>query len=89
MKIIKKHILFHYLLTKNTSVYFDSFGIDYICLEVLSKIKGKSNTQKIYRMEDNELIMCEFYCITVIEYMLAGKTLLKHTNSIPLKDYKK
>ena len=29
-------------------------------------------------MQDNESIMCGFYCITFREYMLAGKTLLDH-----------
>ena len=31
-------------------------------------------------MQDNEYIMCGFYCIAFIEYILAGKTLLDYTN---------
>ena len=31
-------------------------------------------------MQDNESIMCGFYCIAFIEHMLAGKTLLDYTN---------
>ena len=27
-------------------------------------------------MQDNESIMCGFYCITLTEYIIAGKTLL-------------
>ena len=37
----------------------------------------------------NEFIMCGFYCIAFIEYMLAGKTLLDYTNLLFPNDYKK
>ena len=56
---------------------------------VLNKIKDKSITHNIFRIEDNDYIMCGFYCIAFIEYMVAGKTLLDYTNSFSLNDYKK
>ena len=58
----------------NLAVYFDSSGIAYIPLKVLNKIKEKSVTHNIFRIQDNESIMSEFYCISFIEYMLTGKT---------------
>ena len=48
--------------------------------EVLNKIGDKSITHNIFRIKDNESITCRFYCITFIEYMLAGKTLLDYSN---------
>ena len=33
--------------------------------------------------------MCGFYCITFIEYMLVGKTLLDYTNLFSPNDYEK
>ena len=33
--------------------------------------------------------MCGFYCITFIEYMIAGKTKLDYTNLILPNDYHK
>ena len=30
-------------------------------------------THSIFRIQDNESIMCGFYCIAFIEYMLTGK----------------
>ena len=33
--------------------------------------------------------MCGFYCLVLIEYMFAGKTLLDYTNLFSLSDYKK
>ena len=67
----------------------DSFGIEYIPQEILNKIKDKSTTQNIFRIQNNESIMCGFYCIAFIEYMLAGKTLLDYTNLFSPNDYKK
>ena len=68
-------------IDKNTAIYFDSFGIiEYIPQDVLNKIKDKSITHLIFRIQDNESSMCGFYCITSIAYMLAGNTLLDYTN---------
>ena len=53
----------------------------------LNKIKGKSISHNIFRTKDNESIMCGFYCIAFIEYMLAGKTLLDYTNLFSPNDY--
>ena len=39
-------------------------------------------------MQDNESIMCGFYCIAFIEYILAGKTLLDYTNLFSSNNYK-
>ena len=64
---------------KNLAVYVDSFGIDCIPLEVLNKIRDKSITHNTFRIQDNESIMCRFYCIAIMKYMLAGKTLSVYT----------
>ena len=39
-------------------------------------MKDTPITQNIFIIQNNECIMCGFYCIPFIEYMLAGKTLL-------------
>ena len=67
-------------IDRNTAVYFDFFGIEYIPQEVLNKIRDKSITPTMFRIQNNDSIMCGFYCIAFIEYMLAGKTLLDYTN---------
>ena len=76
-------------INKNTAVYFDSFEIEYITVEVLNKIKDKSIAHNIFRIQDNESIMCGFYCIAFIEYMFARKSLLDYTNLFSLNDCKK
>ena len=62
------------ILDRNTAVYFDFFGVEYIPQEVLNKIKDKPIINDIFRIEDNGSIMSEFYCIAFIEYMLAGNS---------------
>ena len=47
-------------IDRNTDVYFDSFGFEYIPLKVLNKIRDKSVTHNIFRIHDNESIMCGF-----------------------------
>ena len=54
-------------IDRNTAVYFDSFGTEYIPQEVLNKIEDKSITHNIFRIQDDDSIMCGFYCITFIE----------------------
>ena len=76
-------------IERNTVVYFDSFGIEYIPQEVLNKIRDKSITHNIFRIQDNESIMCGFYIISFIEYVVAGKTSLYYSNLFSPNDYKK
>ena len=49
---------------RNIAIYWDPFGIEYIPLEVLSKIRDKSN---IFRVQDHGSIVCRFSCIDFIE----------------------
>ena len=61
---------------RNRALYYDFFEIGYILQEVLNKIKVKSITHNIFRIKDDDSITCAFYCITFIEHILTGKTLL-------------
>ena len=70
----------------NTVIYF---GLSISLKKYYKKIRDKSITHNTLRIQDNESIMCIFYCITFIEYMLAGKTLLDYINFFSLNDYKK
>ena len=56
-------------IDRNTALYFHTIRIEYISQEVLRKIKDKSSTQNIFRTQDNDSIMCGFYCIAFTERM--------------------
>ena len=46
-------------------------------------------THNIFRIQYDDSIMCGFYFIAFIEYMIAGKSLFGHTNLPFPNDYKK
>ena len=56
------------------SLFIDiNFGIECIPVEVLNKVRDISITHNIFRIQDNESIMCWFYCTAFIEYMFARR----------------
>ena len=61
----------------------ERIGFRYLLVEIqLYQI-----THNIFKIKDNESIMCGFHCIAFAEYMLAGKTLLNYTNLFFLNDH--
>ena len=88
----------------NEVIYFDSFGIEYIPKEINKFIRSKElrakalgsavgNNKKIkaniFRIQTYDSIMCGYFCIEFINYMLKGKTLLDYTNLFSPNDFKK
>ena len=79
------------------TVYFDSFGIEHIPKEINKFINNdttKSNAitsikSNIFRIQAKDSIMCGYFCIEFINYMLKGKTLLDYTNLFSPNDFKK
>ena len=76
-------------IKKILAAYIDSFGIEYIFQKELNKIRDKSITHNIFIIQDTGSIMCGFYCIIFIEYIIVGKTLLDLSNLFSPNDYKK
>ena len=60
-KKVKEHIGFYYLLMKIQLCTFDSFGTEYIPQEVLSKIKEKSISNNLFRIQDDDSVMGGFH----------------------------
>ena len=52
------------------------FGIQYIPQEELNKIEDKSIALNISRIQSVDSIMCKFYCIPFIEYIIGYMILL-------------
>ena len=65
----------------NDVTYFDSFGVEHIPKEIKTFInRSLSIATNIFRIEAYDLIMCGYFCIGFIDFMLAGKTLTEFTN---------
>ena len=71
------------------TVYFNSFGIKHIPKELKDAIGNKEIKAKIFRIQANDSIMCGYYCIEFIDYMLEGKSLIDFTNLFSFNDFKK
>ena len=70
------------------TVYFDSSGIEHIPKEI-NKFINNDIKSNIFRIQGYGSIMCGYFCIEFINYMLKGKTLLDYTNLFSPNDFKK
>ena len=60
---------------------FDSFGVKHIPKEIKAFIdRSSSITTNIFRIQAYDFMMCGYFCIRFINFMLAGKTLTEFTN---------
>ena len=73
----------------NNVIYFDSFGIEHIPKEIKTFINNKNVKTNIFRIQAYHSIMCGYFCIGFIDFMLAGKTLTKYTNLFSPNNFKK
>ena len=83
------HIGLLYFVKKNEIVYFDSFGVEHIPEEIKEFIGNKNIKANIYRVQANDSVMCGYFCIGFIDFMLAGKTLIDYTNLFSPYDFNK
>ena len=57
----------------------NSFEAEYIPPKIKRFMRNKNIITNIYRMQEYDLIMCEYFRIGFIYFMLKGKSLLKKT----------
>ena len=74
---------------RNEIVYFDSFAVEYIPEEIKEFIRNKNIKANIFRVQENNSIMCGYFCIGFIDFILAGKKLTDYTNLFSPHDLKK
>ena len=83
----------------NEVIYFDSFGIEHIPKEInkfigneqssSAKARNKKIKANIFSIQAYDSIMCGYFCIEFINYMLKDTTLLDYTNLFFPNDFKK
>ena len=75
------------LYVKNNDItYFDSFGVEHIPKEIKAFIKNKKVKTNIQAYDS---IMCGYFCIGFINFMLKSKSLTEYTNLLSPNDFKK
>ena len=77
-------------MQNNNVTYFDSFGVEHILKEIKAFInRSLSITRTIFRIQAYDSIMCRYFCIAFIDFMLAGKTLTEYKNLFSPNNFKK
>ena len=69
--------------------YFDSFGVEHIPKEIKAFINNKNIKTNIFRIQAYDSVMCGYFCIGFIDFMLAKNTLTKYTNLFSPNNFKK
>ena len=68
-----------YFVKKNEIVYFNSFGVEHIPEEIKKFIGNKNMNANIFWAQANNSVVCGYFCIGFIDFLLAGKKLSDFT----------
>ena len=83
-------IVIHWIalyVQNNDVTYFDSFGVEHIPKEIRTFIGNKNIKTNIFRIQAYDSIMCGYFCIAFIDFLLAGKTLTGFRNLFSRKSF--
>ena len=73
----------------NKVTSFDSFRVQHIPKEIEKLIGNKNIITNIYRVQAYDSIMCEYFCIRFIDFMLKDKSLLEYRDLFSPNDHEK
>ena len=67
-------------VNNETVTYFDSFGVEHIPKEIKKFINNKNMIADIFRLKAYDSVMCGYFYIGFIDFMLKGNNLTDFTN---------
>ena len=76
-------------IQNNDVTYFDVFRVEHIPKEIIAFIGNRNIKTNIFRIQAYDSIMSEYFCIALIDFMLAGKTLTEFTNHFSPNNFKR
>ena len=79
-------VVFH--VQNNDVTYFDSFGVEHIPEQIKTFISNKNIKTNIFRIQAYDSIMCGYFSLGFIDFMLAKKTLTKYKNIFSPNNFK-
>ena len=74
---------------RNEIVYFNSYVVEHVPEETEEFIGNKNIRTNIFRVQASNSVMCGYFCIGFIDFMLAGKKLTDCTSLFSPHDFKK
>ena len=69
--------------------YFDSFGREHIPKEIKTFVRNRSIKRNIFQIQTCDSIMCGYFFIEFIDFILARTTLTDFTNLFSTNNFKK
>ena len=72
----------------NNVIYFNSFGVK-LQKKIEKFIDNKNSITNIYRIQANNSIRCEYFCIGFIDIMLKSRSFLDYNNLFSPNEYEK
>ena len=81
-------------VNRDNVLYFDSFGVKHIPIEIRKFIENENIVTNIYScilviVFAYDSIMCRYFCIGIIDFMLKGKRSSEYTNLFSQNEYEK
>ena len=72
-----------------TEMNFDSFGVEHVFGEIKEFVGNKNIIANIFRVQANDSVIYRYFCIGLIDFMLAVKKLSNYKNMFSPHDFKK
>ena len=76
-------------VNNKTVTYFDGFGAEPISKETKKFINNKNIIANIFRLQAHDSVMCGYFFIGFVDFMLKGKNLTDFTNLFSPNVFKK
>ena len=76
-KLIGSHWVALYVNAEHVT-YVDSFGVEHFPKETRKFITNKNVVTNIYRIHVYDSIMCRYFCIKFIDFILKGKSWIEY-----------
>ena len=86
--VVGKHWIALYV-KNNEITYFDSFGVENAPTEIMHFTRNKYVKTNIFRIQAESSIMCGYFCIGLIDFMFAVRSLIDFASLISPYDFKK
>ena len=78
-----------YFVNRSGIVYFDRFGVENDPEKINKFVGNKNIITNIFRVQANNSVICGYFCIAFIDFMLAGEKLTDFTSMFSPHDFKK
>ena len=75
--------------TSYDTIYINSFGVEHIPKVMKKFVGNKKIITNIYRIQVYNSIICGYFCIRFIDFMLKSKSLLNYKNLYSPNEYEK